>query len=135
MITHIHHINFVVKRLELAVSYFQQLLNQTPIFEDLPQRNVTTARFKVGECFLVLVQPETDQGIVADILAKHGEGIFLISFATESLEESLSRLSLEADEPNAQDKRTGLDGWHIHDISQYEQFGAILQLTTLNISK
>jgi methylmalonyl-CoA/ethylmalonyl-CoA epimerase len=124
MITHIHHINFVVSDLPPAVAYFTKLLAQQATIENLPQRNVNTARFKMGESILVLVQPLSKQGVVADILANKGEGIFLLSFATESINDTLLQLELTNSE-----KRTGLQGWPICDISPLERFGAILQLT------
>ncbi|MBU2876063.1 MULTISPECIES: VOC family protein [Alteromonadaceae] len=124
MITHIHHINFVVADLDKSVSYFQTLLTQSATIEELPQRLVKTARFKVGESLLVLVQPLSNEGVVADILANKGEGIFLLSFATESIDESLQKLEL-----NNLEKRTGLQQWSICDLADHDKFGAILQLT------
>lgn len=128
MLTRIHHINFVVADLNKSTIYFQNLLSQQPIIESLAQRQVKTARFKIGETFLILVQPLTDEGVVAEILARKGEGIFLLSFATQSISESLHELELSYIE-----KRKGIDGWSICDISPLEQFGAILQLTEHNL--
>ncbi|GAB2674952.1 glyoxalase [Aliiglaciecola sp. 3_MG-2023] len=130
MLTHIHHINFVVANLDESVSYFQSLLSQSPVIEALPQRLVKTARFSIGESFLVLVQPVSKEGVVAEILQKKGEGIFLLSFATESIDETLQKLELYNP-----DKRTGLQDWAICDLTPYEQFGAILQLTEVSKNK
>jgi methylmalonyl-CoA/ethylmalonyl-CoA epimerase len=124
MFSHIHHINFVVADLAKSLDYFTRLLQQEPIIENLPQRKVNTARFKIGESFLVLVQPMSKSGVVADILANKGEGIFLLSFATESIDETLRDLEF-----NDAEKREGLDGWSICDIAPIELYGAILQLT------
>jgi methylmalonyl-CoA/ethylmalonyl-CoA epimerase len=124
MLSHIHHINFVVADLVKSLDYFTRLLQQEPVVENLPQRKVKTARYKIGESFLVLVQPTSSSGVVADILARKGEGIFLLSFATESIEEALIELELRYT-----DKREGLNGWSICDIAPFEQYGAILQLT------
>lgn len=124
MLTHIHHINFVVAELEGSVGYFEKLLKQQAIVENLPQRQVKTARFQIGESLLVLVQPLTSNGVVADILATKGEGIFLLSFATQSIDDTLRELELSYSQ-----KREGLDGWSICDISPLEHLGIILQLT------
>lgn len=133
MLSHIHHINFVVADLAKSLDYFTHLLQQAPIIESLPQRQVNTARFKIGESFLVLVQPTSSNGVVADILASKGEGVFLLSFATDSIDETLRQLALDCAE-----KREGLNGWSICDIAPIEQYGAVLQLTEsskINISK
>jgi methylmalonyl-CoA/ethylmalonyl-CoA epimerase len=124
VLSNIHHTNIVVADLVKSIDYFAHLLQQEPIIENLPQRSVNTARFKIGESLLVLVQPLTNEGLVADILASRGEGVFLLSFASESIDDTLSKLEL-----NNTEKRTGLDGWPICDISPLEQFGVILQLT------
>jgi methylmalonyl-CoA/ethylmalonyl-CoA epimerase len=124
LLTHIHHINFVVADLDASILYFKKLLGQQPIVETLPERNVTTARFEIGQSLLVLVQAITNEGVVADILANKGEGIFLISFATHSIDKTLQELELSYNE-----KRKGVDDWPICDISPFEQFGVILQLT------
>ncbi len=124
LLTHIHHINFVVADLQKSIAYFSKLLAQQPTVENLPERNVKTARYEIGQSLLVLVQPLSDKGAVADILASKGEGIFLLSFATQSIDEALHDLELSYTE-----KRTGLEAWSICDISPIEQFGAILQLT------
>lgn len=124
MLSHIHHINFVVKDLHNAMVYFDRLLNSVPKIDNLAQRNVITARYKIGQTYLVLVQPLSEQGVVAHILATKGEGIFLLSLATESIDQTLANLEIDTFE-----KREGLDSWQICDLTPYEQFGAILQLT------
>jgi methylmalonyl-CoA/ethylmalonyl-CoA epimerase len=124
LLTHIHHINFVVADLQKATQYFQKLLAQQATVECLSERNVKTARFKIGESLLILVQPITNEGAVASILKNKGEGIFLLSLATHSIDKALKEFELSYAE-----KRKGLEGWSICDISPYEQFGAILQLT------
>lgn len=122
MLTHIHHINFLVADLKKSVVYFQKLLSHQPITEILHERQVETARFNIGESLLILVQPLSDKGVVAEILADKGEGIFLISFATQSIDESLYDL-----EQSYSARRKGLNGWSICDIAPLEQFGVILQ--------
>jgi methylmalonyl-CoA/ethylmalonyl-CoA epimerase len=124
MLTHIHHINFVLYDLQEGIEYFNKLFSSTPELANLAERKVKTAKYKIGETFLVLVQPTDSNGVVADVLKQKGEGIFLISFATESIDEALQKL--ECDYKN---KRQGIDGWSISDLSPEEKFGAILQLT------
>jgi methylmalonyl-CoA/ethylmalonyl-CoA epimerase len=66
----VHHINFVVRDLEPQVEYLRSLLQCEPIFEDLPVRQVKTARFLLSGVWIVLVQPISTEGEVARILAK-----------------------------------------------------------------
>lgn len=127
MLSHVHHINFAVDNLNASVEYFEKLFQQRPIIEELPLRQVITARFSIGESLIILVQPLTGNGAVAHILATKGEGVFLVSFATQSIDDTLRELDLRFAE-----KREGLEGWSICDIAPIEQFGAVLQLTELS---
>lgn len=124
MLTHIHHLNFVLHDLQEGIEYFNKLLSSSPELASLPERKVKTAKYKIGETFLVLVQPTGTSGVVADVLKQKGEGIFLISFATESIDDTLQKL-----ENDYKNKRQGIDGWSIADLSPEAKFGAILQLT------
>ena len=129
MLTHIHHLNFVLHNLQEGIEYFNKLLSSTPELSSLPERKVKTAKYKIGDTFLVLVQPTDANGVVADVLKEKGEGIFLISFATESIDDTLHKL-----ENDYKNKRQGIDGWSISDLSPEEKFGAILQLTEVKKS-
>ena len=58
MAENIHHINFLVRDLESAVTTWEQILN-TPVTarDRLESRGIESARFRIGETWLVLVQP------------------------------------------------------------------------------
>ena len=130
----IHHINFVVRELAPQVEYFRTLLQSEPIIEDLPNRQVKTARFCLSGVWIVLVQPLSTEGEVAQILAERGEGLFLLSLTVESLEESLDTLSKQGIHSDKKGKRQGLDNWIIQDLDCPNALGPILQLCQL-ISK
>ena len=89
----IHHINFVVRELAPQIEYFRTLLQCEPIIEDLPIRQVKSARFLLSGVWIVLVQPLSNEGEVARILAERGEGLFLLSLNVDSLDESIEKLS------------------------------------------
>ena len=124
MLSHIHHINFVVSDLSKRIDYFNRLLQQKPQIDTLQNRNVTTAKYNIGDTYLVLVQPLSNNGVVHQILEQRGEGIFLLSFATESIEQTIDKLELQNLE-----KRRGIDDWEICDIAGIDELGVILQLT------
>lgn len=130
----IHHINFVVRDLEPQVEYLRTLLQSEPIIEDLPIRKVKTARFCLSGAWIVLVQPLSTEGEVAQILAERGEGMFLLSLNVDSLDESLEKLSKQGICPDNKGKRQGLDNWTIQDLDCPNALGPVLQLCQL-ISK
>jgi methylmalonyl-CoA/ethylmalonyl-CoA epimerase len=124
----IHHINFVVKELQPAVDYLQILLKCPAIVEALPKRQVKTARFPLGEAWLVLVQPLSDEGEVARILQERGEGLFLLSLGTDSLADCFEQLAGTAIQPDAKGQRQGLDNWLVQDLACPSALGPVLQL-------
>ena len=127
----IHHINFVVRELAPQVEYLRTLLQSDPITEDLPNRHVKTARFCLSGVWIVLVQPLSTEGEVAQILAKRGEGLFLLSLNVDSLDASLEKLSQQNIYSDNKGKREGLDNWRIQDLDCPDGLGPILQLCQL----
>jgi len=127
----IHHINFVVRELAPQVEYLRTLLQSDPITEDLPNRRVKTARFCLSGVWIVLVQPLSTEGEVAQILAKRGEGLFLLSLNVDSLDASLEKLSQQNIYSDNKGKREGLDNWRIQDLDCPDGLGPILQLCQL----
>lgn len=127
----IHHINFVVRELAPQIEYLRILLQSEPIIEDLPNRQVKTARFCLSGVWLVLVQPLSTEGEVAQILAERGEGLFLLSLNVDSLDTSLEKLSQQGINSDNKGKREGLDNWRVQDLDCPNALGPILQLCQL----
>lgn len=128
MITHIHHINFLVQNLENAVNQYEKLPGIGPFeFDQLEQRAVRTAKTRLGDTWLVLVQPVDEESIPAKHLKEHGEGFFLLSLGTDNLENSLdkvknSQIALQGSQ------RAGLDNWQVQDLDPEAFFNTQIQL-------
>jgi methylmalonyl-CoA/ethylmalonyl-CoA epimerase len=128
MINKIHHINFIVKDIELAVEKYKSILGtDNVVFDDLPGRGVKTARFTVGEVLIILIEP-VKPGVPATFLEKNGEGFFMMSFGVKSLDAELERIEKAGVKLDARGARKGLDNWRIHDIDVKDSFGVQLQL-------
>ena len=129
MIKRIHHINFIVSDLDKAVQRYRVLFG-APVgeVEFLPQRGVKLARFKVGETWVILVQPVSDEGIPAQYLKKHGEGFFLISCQVDDVRKAAEWVSTQGIGVLDQHPRQGLDDWKVMDLSPDDVFGADFQL-------
>lgn len=130
----VHHINFVVRELTPQIEYLRTLLQCEPIIEELPKRHVKSARFLLSGIWIVLVQPISNEGEVARILAERGEGLFLLSLSVDSLEESIEKLSQQGVHSDDKGKRQGLDNWAVQDLDCPDALGPVLQLCQL-ISK
>ena len=129
MIKRIHHINFLVKDLDKALNRYRALFGE-PVFDSelLPQRAVKLARFKIGETWLILVQPMDSDGVAAKYLRQHGEGFFLISCQVDDVRKSAEKISSEGIGVLDQFPRQGLDDWNVMDLSADDLFGVNFQL-------
>lgn len=129
MIKRIHHINFIVKDLEKAVCRYRVLFGD-PVseMETLPQRGIKLARFKVGETWLILVQPLGSEGVPAKYLKQHGEGFFLISCQVDDVRKAAGMVSSDGIRVLDQFPRQGLDDWKVMDLEPDDLFGVDFQL-------
>ena len=129
MIKRIHHINFIVRDLEKALDTYRVIFGD-PIAEQefLPQRGVKLARFKVGETWLILVQPLREDGVAARYLEEHGEGFFLMSCQVDDVKKAARQVSNDGITVLDQQPRQGLDDWQVMDLDAVDLFGANIQL-------
>jgi methylmalonyl-CoA/ethylmalonyl-CoA epimerase len=125
----VHHINFVVKDLEQAVARYQDILGVVLTQRDeLPDRGVKIARARVGETWIVLVQPTDSEGVPAKHLERHGEGFFLISYQVEDVSAAASNVTAAGVDPVSSEPRQGLDDWQVLDLPADDLFGVSTQL-------
>ena len=123
----IHHLNFIVRELDAAIPVWERLLGCSVARRDeLNERGVISARFRLGDTWLVLVQPTRDDSVPGRYLATHGEGFFLLSLGVESLAGEAARIG---DEAFAGPVRAGADGWQVRDLDPTLLHGVQLQLT------
>jgi methylmalonyl-CoA/ethylmalonyl-CoA epimerase len=99
------------------------------LYGDLSQRGVRTARFRVGETWIVLVQPTDPEGVPGRHLAEHGEGLFLLSFEVDSVADTVSEIKARGGQFRAEQPRQGLADWQVVDLNPGQFFGVQLQLT------
>ena len=123
--TRIHHVNFVVRDLDLACAHFERVLGVEP-FEvvDHAPRGSHIARSRIGESWLVLVCPYDADSVPGRFLADHGEGLFLLSVGVEDLANELERLEAAGE---AAKMRGGILDWRVADVA--EVGNSILQLS------
>lgn len=129
LIKGIHHINLLVKDLAVAVARYQQVLGvDEMIFAELEHRGMRCARFSVGGTWIVLVQPTDPEGVPGRHLAEHGEGLFLMSFEVDSLEDAALITEQKSGRFLSDEPRQGLEDWRVLDLDPDQFFGARLQL-------
>ena len=129
MLKRVHHINFVVHDLEAAVRKYQQLfgLDNCEYLEH-PHRPVKTARFRIGESWIVLLQPLDSESPPARHLQQHGEGFFLISYEVDDLEKAMNRVENHGVRFSDAQPRPGILNWQVADLASEDTFGSLIQL-------
>ena len=129
LITTIHHINFLVRDLDSAVKRYQAMFQTEEVIrEDLPRRGVKSARFKLGDTWLVLLEPLDADNVPGRHLAKHGEGFFLISYRVNDLDTASAVIGAQGIEVLDAKARAGLADWRVKDLSSEDLFGVNSQL-------
>jgi methylmalonyl-CoA/ethylmalonyl-CoA epimerase len=129
MLQKVHHINFLVKDLDQAVSQYEKLFGVTIRHrERLESRGVETARFRVGEVWIILVQPFDPNCVPGKHLEEHGEGFFLISYQVEDAERAAETVIARGGSVLNATPRGGLEDWKLIDIDPAETMGVPSQL-------
>jgi methylmalonyl-CoA epimerase len=93
MIQAINHIGIAVKNIEESKALYKKIFNVEHFHEEIVQeQKVIVASFKVGEVMIELTAPTDEQSPIANFLAKRGEGIHHIAFASDSIHDDLQNL-------------------------------------------
>ncbi len=130
MLKRVHHINFLVADLDKSIARYKDLFELESVeIEMLPERGVATARFDLDGVWVVLVQPVDDKSEPARILREQGEGVFLISFAVDDLDDAREKLVARGAISRSAKTRDGLLNWRVIDLDPEAVFGAPVQLT------
>lgn len=83
-ISHIEHLGIVVKSLDEAIPYYENILGMKCYsIEEVADQKVKTAFFKVGQTKLELLEPTSEESPIAKFIEKRGEGIHHLAFAVE----------------------------------------------------
>ena len=128
-LTHVHHVNLLVRDLESAKRAYRAKFNIDFIDESLPSRGVLTSRFRIGESWLVLIQPIAEGEPMRQLRAR-GEGLFLLSLGVAQ-DEGAVPASFHDDRHTAvalSEVRDGISGWRIADFEVAGQPKGQLQL-------
>jgi len=126
----VHHINFIVADLDASVQAYQNILGIGPFeYEELPERGVSTARVRVGDVWIVLVSPQSQDTVAGRYLKDHGEGFFLMSFSVDDLDQAIAELAQRGATPSDSRVRSGILGWRVADLETEDRLGARFHLT------
>ena len=125
----IHHIDYVVRDLDQAIAQYRRLFSvQIMDRECLPSRGVELARFRLGDIWVVLVQPVRHDSPVQRFLDSHGEGFFHIAYEVKDARAAADNLKARGVKLMNEEPRRGVEGWKLVDLDMSETFGLMTQL-------
>jgi methylmalonyl-CoA/ethylmalonyl-CoA epimerase len=89
----IDHISIAVKNLKKAIEKYKRALDITPddFYKD-DREKINVARYNFGKTIFELMESTDKDGEVAKFIRNKGEGIFLISFRIDNVEEAMKGL-------------------------------------------
>jgi methylmalonyl-CoA/ethylmalonyl-CoA epimerase len=127
--THVEHIGIAVRSLAEAMPMYEKLLGQ-PCYaiEEVPDQQVRTAFFRVGQTKIELLESTSPDGPIAKFIGKRGEGIHHIAFGVENVRASLEELSAGGLEVIDTTPRTGAEGLQIAFLHPRSTFGVLMEL-------
>ena len=129
----VHHINFIVADLDAAVQAYEDTLGIGPLeYEEIREREVATARVRVGEVWIVLVSPQRENSIAGRYLAAHGDGFFLMSFGVDNLDQAMVELARRGALPADRTAHAGLRDWRGADLETEDSVSVRGHLTQVD---
>jgi len=127
----IHHIDYVVRDLDHAVKRYHKIFGVAfQERERLENRGIEAARFRLGETWIILVQPIWSDSPVKRFLDVHGEGFFHIAYEVHNLDSTVAGLKENGIRMVNDVPRRGLEGWRLVDLEQEETLGVMTQLVS-----
>jgi len=92
----IDHIGIAVKDMTVSNALFEKLLGVAPYKqEEVESEGVLTSFFKSDTSKIELLAATDEDSVIAQFIAKKGEGIHHIAFEVDSIEEEIQRLKKE----------------------------------------
>ncbi|MBB6455354.1 methylmalonyl-CoA mutase C-terminal domain/subunit [Salirhabdus euzebyi] len=86
----IAHIGIAVKSIENSLHFYHNVLGLKLLgMEEVPSEQVKVAFFGIGESSIELLEPLSDDSVIAKYIEKKGEGIHHIAFEVKELAERL----------------------------------------------
>jgi methylmalonyl-CoA epimerase len=89
----IDHLGIAVRNLQEHMNFYQNVLGlQLVEIEEVPEQQVRTAIFQVGESRIELLESTSEEGPIAQHIAKRGEGLAHIALGVDDTEEAIHKL-------------------------------------------
>jgi len=130
MLDKLDHIGIAVNSIEEIKSFFQQVFNLSPVFEEIvPEQKVKVVGFLIGDSKLEFLEPTSTDSPVAKFLDKKGEGIHHLAVEVKNIDQILKRMKSKHIQLIDEEAKIGVAGKKIAFIHPKSTFGVLLELT------
>jgi len=130
MMKSIAHIGIAVKDMKASTELFQTLFGRKPDHvEDVPDQQVTTAMFRIGETAIELTSAAAPDSPITRFIEKRGEGVHHISFVVENVDAELKRLKQQGFQLIDEKARPGADNYLIAFLHPKSTNGVLVEIS------
>jgi methylmalonyl-CoA epimerase len=124
----IDHLGIAVKSLASAKAVYEKLGLQVSPEEVVEAERVRLVMVPVGESRLELLEPTSDDSVIAKFLAKHGEGLHHVCLRVPDLGAAVARLKQDGIRLVSNETKTGAGGHRYIFIHPNSAGGVLLEL-------
>ncbi len=124
----IDHLGIAVKSLDVAKAIYQKLGMTVSAEELVEAEQVRVVMVPVGEARLELLEPTTDNSVIAKFIAKRGEGLHHVSLRVPDLTAAVARLKKDGVRLVSEDIKIGAGGHRYVFVHPSSTGGVLLEL-------
>jgi methylmalonyl-CoA epimerase len=124
----IDHLGIAVKSLSAAKSIYEKLGLDVSHEEVVEAEQVRLVMVPAGECRIELLEPTSDDSVIAKFLAKRGEGLHHISLRVSDLQGTVDRLKKDGVRLVSNEIKIGAGGHRYVFVHPASAGGVLLEL-------
>jgi methylmalonyl-CoA epimerase len=122
------HLGIAVKSLAAAKSIYEKIGLQLSPEEIVPGEKVKVVMVPVGETRLELLEPTSDDSVIAKFISKRGEGLHHVSLRVPDLASAVKKLKSDGVRLVSDEIRIGAGGHHYVFIHPSSASGVLIEL-------
>ena len=129
LLRRIDHIGYAVEDLDTAIEHHERLYGATVTHrETVESDGVAEALLAVGESYIQLLQPISDDSPVATFIARNGQGVHHVAYGVADVDAALEQLQAEGAQLIDQHGRRGSRGTTVAFLHPKGSLGVLIEL-------
>lgn len=129
MLSKIDHLGIAVRSIEERLGFWRDgLLLGEPHREEVASERVRVAMLQIGESRVELLEPNSDSSVVAQFIARRGEGLHHVCFAVGDIDSAIAELRAHGHALVGEAPRIGAGGCRVAFIHPRSSGGVLIEL-------